>query len=207
MTIKNIFNTINLPKISVILFLSASLFLPELKKADIKYTVKETITLSNKTQLEQMPKISSFTNRINKVKVCFGKSFYLEDNLYKTFKEIRKLIKNERSSYCIFIADDCYLYDLYNITNSPQYAMKSVFAAASLYGLPVINAMYSENEKLYRADGLCIFTKGDLYYGLSSVEAYTKRPDFDFAVKTAKENGRNKIIVLTKKDYKIFNVE
>lgn len=197
---------IDIKKITIILFLFISLFIPELKKINIKNTIHETITISNKEQLDLMSKSYAFYNRLKKLDLCFHRSMYIEDKRYQTFYEIRNLVNKNQDLYCIYISDNCYLFDLYNITDSPQYTMKSVMSAACLYGIPVINAMYNIDSNIYRSDGLKIKT-GPLYYGLRSVNMNSKKLSIEESIQNAKSFQKKYMIVLYEDSYIIKNIE
>lgn len=191
----------DLMKCSLIFLIIVSLLFPELKKSEISRTVYTALTLSNKKSLE------TIKSHKDQLKQCFNDSDYLLDGRYVSISEIRKLINKNRSDYCLFLADDCYVYELYGKHNfNPAYVMKGDFAAASLYGIPVINAIYKNDKYGFRGDDKLAFeVPFDDGYGLLSVHNKQKVTQENM-IAVAKEYKKKYIILLTNDTYRVIDV-
>ena len=144
------------------------------KNSEIKTTVRQTLIISNKQSL------CSIYGKFPKIKQCFRESDYIQDEKYITLCNIRNIIKHNKSDYCLFLEDDCYLYNLYGFGNVPWYELKGNYAAVSLFGIPVINSLYTDGYTLYRGDGENIgITNQMLAYGVLSVKPYEYKCTMD----------------------------
>lgn len=195
----------NIKKYIIIFIMFVSLFIPELIKSQIFHNVHETITYSNKNQLEKMSTEMGFSNRIKKVLFCFNKSEYIDDERYKTIKNLRDLINQDRKSYCVYMCDDCFLHELYDSTSLSHTVMKVHFVCAGILGVPVINALYTDGTNFYKSNGV-ILPQGLFGYGLSSFLPHSKKLTLEDARDYAKTLGKSKIIVLSNNSYDIIDV-
>ena len=141
-------------KCALFLLLSVSLIVPELVYSDVLHTMKGTITISNSGTLKIM-KLGPSNSCTKKLAACFSDADLLVAKQYKMVEEIRVLTRESRKDWCVFIAPDCYLSELYPCfgDDSIPYGVKAAFAATSLFGLPVINAFHSKDKIIYRWDG------------------------------------------------------
>lgn len=186
----------------IIFFICYSLFIPEFSKLKLKDNIYQTIVISNKESLKLC------TGKKEAFKQVFGKSDLLSDVRYKSIKEIREMTEKDRSKYCLFIAEDCYLYDLYGERdNPPHYVMKCDYAAAAWFGIPVINAIYREGNDRYRGDGKLENKSGFReYYGLGGVTA-DRKVSLQNLKEVVNSYGKKGIIILTNDSYMIEEIE
>ena len=154
----------------------------------------------------------NLSETIHNIPRLFSKSVYLQDERYKSFEELRSIMRNNKSDYCIFMSDDCYLYDVYQTDieireNLQQHQLKGMYAVASLLGVPVINALYTDGESTFRGDGKNLGTGLSYFYGVSSVNLFHVQVTEANMKEYARRMGKKKIIVLTGEVYRLVDVE
>lgn len=189
-------------KYVMLLFFVVGLFIPVFKSSIIKTTVYQTLIISNKQSL------CTISGKFSKIKQCFRESDYIQDEKYITVCNIRNIIKNNKSDYCLFLEDDCYLYNLYGFGNVPWCELKGNYAAASLFGIPVINSLYTDGYSLYRGDGKNIgITNQMVAYGLVNVQPFKYECTLDNMKDFAYSLGKKYLIVLAGNTYKVISLE
>lgn len=183
-------------------FVFMALYIPVFKNSEIKTTVRQTLITSNKLSLH------TISGRLPKLKQCFGKSDYIQDEKYIAIYNIRNMVNQNRSDYCLFLEDDCYLYNLYGNGGVPWYELKGNYAAVSLFGIPVINSLYTDGYALYRGDGKNIGTANQmLAYGLVNVQPYKYECTLENMKDYAYSLGKKFLIVLSGNTYKVISLE
>lgn len=151
---------------------------------------------------QKLPKSLSFVLS----KSNLTNSIYARNEQLQLLKEIRKDIGKNRKQYCVYMDKTSELYNFYNdiYTNKLNYLRVNLFVSGYL-GIPVINAMYTENELFYRGDGL-------LLGNLDEVTGYSMPPVFisdnvDYKINDiVKELQKDYIIKIFRYDYIIEKV-
>ena len=174
------------------------LIVPQFHNADIKNTLHSALTASNKESLK------NYNSHYEKLKACFSNSDYCHDIRYISYTEIYNLINSSRKDYCIFLENDCYLYDLYD---AKIVLLRPEFAAACLYRVPVLNVSYEDGDFYVRCDGRKSWKKTSRFsYGMMTIKHHSENLTSENMIDYAKKIGKKHIIVLSGDTYSVVDV-
>lgn len=138
---------------------------------------------------------------INLLKKDFTNTEIVMDNpFYNTLLTVNKITEGRKKEYGVFLASDCEIFGLYPIKETkPDTKMKSLYAITANLDLPIINATYIRNGNEFRVGGYL------LKWNVAPKDKDTMITLGNMSER-AKELGIKHIIVLTKDDYNIIDV-